>query len=134
MTDTNTWYTLDSMPCSEEYESEYMMINIRPINRLWGPLSGTYIPPIFRIPYRYLMSSTYLGAGADFLGGQYLQFMKSHVTVLCPEGATGSVRFYGDADITNGSIYVYTRGDYQTGFRVDDGALAIYPGGGFYMR
>ena len=60
--------------------------------------------------------------------------MKSDVTVLCPEGATGPVRFYGDADITNGSIYVYTRGDYQTGFRVDDGALAIYPGGGFYMR
>jgi hypothetical protein len=129
---SNTWYTMDEIPCSD-YEDEYVVLNIHPVNRLYNPLTGNYDPPMV-FPYRYLAASSYSGSGANFYGGQYLQFKKNDVTITCPESATGSIRFFGNPGVSEGAIRIYTKGDYQRGFRIDDGALAIYAGGGLFLR
>jgi hypothetical protein len=131
---TNTWYEVDQMLCSDDYANEYMIVNIFPVHRLRGSLAGRYDPPLLWPPYRYLSDDSYTANGADFWGGQYLQLQKSSVAVTCPESATAALRFYGDPDSPNGSLYFFKKGDHTRGFRVDDGAMAIYAGGGLLLH
>jgi hypothetical protein len=132
---TNTWYEVDQMNCSDDYTNEYMIVNIFPVNRIRGGLSGRYDPPLAWPPYRYLSDGSYTAEGADFYGGQYLQFQKDSVLLSCPEGAVGALRFIGDPDSpVIKSLYVFNKGDHTRGFRVEDGAVAVYQGGSILLH
>jgi hypothetical protein len=132
---TNTWYEVDQMTCSANHTDEYMIVNIFPVSRIRGQLSGRYDPPLAWPPYTYLSDGSITADGADFWGGQYLQFQKAPVVLTCPESAAGPLRFYGNPENPGlKSLYAYNRGDHTRGFRVDDGAIAVYQGGSILLH
>jgi len=117
-TDTNIWYTLDAIPCSDP-DDEYMMVNIFPGVSLTHSLSGTYfLWPLF--PYRYFNRDA-SGSSATFDAGQYLQFLPNIVVT-----STGSIKFYG---VTSLETRFFTRGDTSAGVRIDNGGISMYSGG-----
>jgi len=117
-TDTNIWYTLDAIPCSDPDE-EFMLVNIFPVVSLTHSLSGTYILwPLF--PYRYFNRDA-SGSSATFNAGQYLQFLPNIVVT-----STGNIKFMG---ATSFESYFFTRGDTSKGIRIDNGGISLYSGG-----
>lgn len=116
--DTNIWYTLDAIPCSDPDE-EFMLVNIFPNVSLTHSLSGTYILwPLF--PYRYFNRDA-SGSSATFNAGQYLQFLPNIVVT-----STGNIKFLG---ATSFETYFFTRGDTSKGIRIDNGGISLYSGG-----
>ena len=117
-TDTNIWYTLDAIPCSDP-DDEYMMVNIFPGVSLTHSLSGTYFlwPPF---PYRYFNRDA-SGSSATFDAGQYLQFLPNIVVT-----STGNIKFYGATSL---ETRFFTRGDTSAGVRIDNGGISMYSGG-----
>ena len=117
-TDTNIWYTLDAIPCSDP-DDEYMMVNIFPGVSLTHSLSGTYyLWPLF--PYRYFNRDA-SGSSATFGAGQYLQFLPNIVVT-----STGNIKFYGAASL---ETRLFTRGDTSAGVRINNGGISMYSGG-----
>jgi len=112
-TDTNTWYTLNAIPCSDLAE-EYMMVNIFPATSMRHVIAGIYPKAVFNFRYFNQDAS---GSSAIFAAGQNLQFLPDIVV-----SSTGAIKFGGNSRF-------YTRGDMSTGMRTDSGGISMYSGG-----
>lgn len=117
-TNTNTWYTLDAIPCSDP-DDEYMMVNIFPGVSLGSSLSGTYVqwPPF---PYRYFSRDAW-GSSTTFNAGQYFQLLPNIVVT-----STGNIKFFGATSL---ETRFFTRGETSAGVRIDNGGISMYSGG-----
>jgi len=119
---TNTWYAMNSIPCNDpDHTHEWMLGNIRPVQMLSSPVSGTFPRPAF--PYRYFDNGL-TSTGAVFESGQYLQFRRD-AFFLC--GHPGPIVFNGTP--TGGSTYIYNNGDPTRGIRIDNGSITLNYGG-----
>jgi hypothetical protein len=116
---SNTWYTVDALPCSNPSE-QYILCGIYPLVALGPVISGTYSrTPSF--PYWYFDQDAY-GDNATFEAGQYLQFLHN----IKVSSSLGAVRFVG-SDF--GETRLFTRGDPSQGARINEGVISLYSGG-----
>jgi len=122
---TNTWYSMDAIPCNPTTDDDRMLCNIRPINVMTWPVEGYYPAPPPGLPYRYFFFGDFGSQGAEFAPGQYLQFHRR-------------VRVFGDLAFRGSSsadpLHIYTEGDPARGIRIDDGAMVSYWPGGFQLH
>jgi hypothetical protein len=112
-TDTNTWYLMDAIPCSDPDE-ELMLVNIFPLTSVRHAIAGTYPQEGFN--YRYFNQDA-SGSSATFAAGQNLQFLPNIVV-----SSTGTIKFGGNSRF-------FTRGDRARGIRTDSGGISLYSGG-----
>jgi hypothetical protein len=112
-TNTNTWYALDAIPCSDPDE-EFMLVNIFPVTSVRHAIGGTYPKEGFNFRYFNQDAS---GSSAIFEPGQNLQFLPNIVV-----NSTGSIKFGGNSRF-------FTRGDTSRGIRTDSGGISLYSGG-----
>ncbi|MCK4790834.1 MAG: C10 family peptidase [Desulfobacteraceae bacterium] len=126
---SNTWYTLDELPCSD-LNAHDMIRNIYP-----GPslgkvlLSGLYSRPSF--PYRYFdqdCTNYYLVPTATFAAGQNLQFLPG-VKVECIGIIPGTKIGFEGTSSQNTRLFSI-KGTQSAGIKIYDGAIELYPGGG----
>ena len=111
--DTNTWYLLDAIPCSDPDE-EFMIVNIFPVTSVRHAIAGTYPKEGFN--YRYFNQDA-SGSSAIFEAGQNMQFLPNIVV-----SSTGNIKFGGNSRF-------FTRGDTSRGIRTDSGGISMYSGG-----
>ena len=116
-TNSNTWYTLDALPCSDS-DKERMFENIYPAQALGHSLSGTYTRQSF--PYRYFDRDA-TGDSVNFKAGQNLQFLPD-ITVTCTSATGNSIRFEGSS---SQNTRLFTRGDRTKGVHIYDGAVKL---------
>jgi len=116
---SNTWYTVDALPCSDPSE-QYILDGIYPLVALGPVISGIY-PRNPGLPYWYFDQDAY-GNNATFEAGQYLQFLHN----IKVSSSLGAVRFVGSGA---GETRLFTRGDPSQGARINDGAISLYSGG-----
>jgi hypothetical protein len=116
---TNTWYTLDALPCSNPDE-ELILERIYPVVALGGTISGVY-SRFSPFPYRYFDMDAY-GDNATFEAGQYLQFLHN----IKVSSTVGTVQFVGSGI---GETRLYSHGDPSRGARINDGSITIFMGG-----
>lgn len=118
-TGSNTWFTLDYLPCSDIFVENAIMF-LCPAVSLGQNLSGTYEAyPSF--PWRYVNVDA-SGESAVFTAGQMIQSLPG-MTVRCTSTTGGSVRFYGAA---GHHTRIFARGDWTKGVKITDGGVALY--------
>ncbi len=116
---SNTWYTVDALPCSDPSE-QYILGGIYPLVALGPAISGIY-PRNPGLPYWYFDQDAY-GNNATFEAGQYLQFLHN----IKVSSSLGAVRFVGSGF---GETRLFTRGDPSQGARINEGVISLYSGG-----
>lgn len=116
ITNSNTWYTLDGLPCSDPTE-EYMLVNIFPVQSVRHAIGGTYP----RLPFNYRYFNQDATGSGTFEAGQYLQFLP-RITVT----STGLIQFKGTS---SDGFRFFTRGDVSKGINVGNGGINLYAGG-----
>lgn len=119
---SNTWFTLDALPCSELAVEEAIVL-LKPIVSLGPTLSSTYSRDS-SFPYRYVNVDAG-GANTVFQAGQLIQSLPG-LTVRCTSTGSGAVRFYGSPTL---HTRIFTRGDTSKGVKITDGCVALYGGG-----
>jgi len=119
---SNTWYTLDELPCSDP-DAQVMIANIVPEKALFGSLSGTYSRDA-SFPYLYFDCDT-TGNSATFEAGQNLQFLPN-ITVTCTSTTGSYIRILGT---TSNNTLLFTRGDESQGVRIQNGGIRLYQHG-----
>lgn len=124
--DSNTWFTLDALPCTE-MALEEVIANLKPAGCLNSSLSGTY-EPYSGFPYRYVNLDTG-GESATFQSGQLIQSLPG-LTIRCTSTGSGAVKFYGSPSL---HTRLFTRGDTSNGVKITNGCVALYGGGGVLM-
>jgi hypothetical protein len=118
-TGSNTWFTLDVLPCAVLAE-EQMVVSLVPSVALNNALSGTYAQsPAF--PWWYINMDT-AGESAVFTAGQMIQSLPG-MTVRCTSTTGGSVRFYGSE---GHHTRIFARGDWTRGIKITGGGIALY--------
>ncbi|HER42904.1 MAG TPA: hypothetical protein ENO08_00400 [Candidatus Eisenbacteria bacterium] len=116
---SNTWFTLDVMPCAVLSE-ERMIGYLIPSVSLNNSLSGTYAAePAF--PWRYINMET-AGESAVFAAGQMIQSLPG-MRVRCTSTTGGSVRFYGSEGL---HTRIFARGEWTKGVKITAGGIALY--------
>lgn len=121
----NAWFLVDALPGGDPSE-EFAVQRIVPNVALGGTLSGSY--PRNSFNFRYIDRDA-VGSSAEFSGGQYYQFLPG--TVMRGSGTTTYVKIYGSSTY---NTRLYTRGDVNTGIRMDGGCIALSNGGGIVFR
>ncbi|HIJ53241.1 MAG TPA: hypothetical protein HPP66_08820 [Planctomycetes bacterium] len=121
-TNTNTWYVLDAIPCSDPDE-EFMLANIFPVTSVRHAIAGIY-PRVEEFNFRYFNQDA-TGSSALFEPGQYLQFLPG-IRVM----STGTIQFQG-ASMAESRLF--TRGDLSKGIRIDGGGVGLYTGGSLIL-
>jgi len=123
---SNTWFTLDALPCTEMAEEE-VIANLKPVGCLNASMSGTY-GQYSPFPYRYVNVDTG-GESAIFQAGQLIQFLPG-LTARCTSTGSGAVKFYGSTSL---HTRLFTRGDTSKGVKITNGCVALYGSGGVLM-
>ena len=127
-TTSNTWYTLDALPCSDALV-ETVLIEVKPAPSLGSVLSGTYSAPSF--PYRYFDQDCvnyYLTPATTFAAGQNLQFLPG-VKLRCVSPLPGVyIRFEGTSSENTRLFSI--KGTQSAGINIDAAAIVLHPGGG----
>ena len=118
---TNTWYALDGIPCSQ-LVWEYMLINIYPITAV-GPLAIGSYPSNPELRYTYIDVDA-LGSGAVFHNDHRIQFIPG-VSVKSIMGA-GFV-FYGLSGAP--PTRLFTKANLSKGVRIDNGGIVLHTNG-----
>jgi hypothetical protein len=121
-TGSNTWFTLDNLPCST-LDQEGMIVALIPDESLpstLGPFYGNN--PSF--PYRYIPLDSW-GNSVTFSAGQLIQFLHG-VTMRCTSTNGGAIRIYGTPAL---HTRLFTRGDKSIGVRIENGGIVLYGGG-----
>lgn len=116
VTNSNTWYTLDAIPC---FYDDFMLVDIVPANPVGTLILGEYTQqPSF--PYRYFDRDAQ-GHDAVFSEGQNLQFFQE-ITVTGNSSSDHPVRFYG---LPSFDLNLFTRGDLSNGIQLHDGEIKL---------
>ena len=118
---TNTWYALDGIPCSQ-LQWEYMLVRIYPITAV-GPLVAGSYPREAELRYSYFDMDA-IGNRAVFHNNHHIQFIPG-VTVRCI-GDEG-ILFYGLSG--NHPTRCYTKANVSKGIRIDDGFIVLHRNG-----
>jgi hypothetical protein len=118
---TNTWYALDGIPCSQ-LQWEYMLVRIYPITAV-GPLVGGVYPREAELRHSYFDMDA-MGDGAVFLNNHHIHFIPG-VTVRCI-GDEGIV-FYGLSG--DQPTRFYTKANVGKGIRIDNGFVVLHQNG-----
>ena len=126
-TGSNTWFTLDALPCTNLAEEDCIAA-LKPWGSLDETLAGTYMA-YADFPYRYVNVDTG-GENAVFESGQLIQALPGR-TIRCTSAGTGAVRFYGTTGL---HTRLYTRGDTSKGVKITGGCVALYGGGGVLIH
>ena len=124
---SNTWFTLDALPCPD-LTKENCIAYVKPMGSLGATLSGTYAA-YAAFPYRYVNVDTG-GESAVFQAGQLVQALPGR-RIRCTSAGTGAVRFYGAAGL---HTRLFTRGDTSKGVKITCGCVALYGGGGVLIH
>jgi hypothetical protein len=115
---TNTWYALDGIPCSQLIW-EYMLVDIYPITAVGPVVAGLY-PKLEEIRHTYFDMDA-IGNRAVFHGDHHVRFIPGvSVTCLGDEG----ILFYAVAG--SPPTRFYTKGDASRGIRIDDGVILLH--------
>ncbi len=125
---SNTWYTLDALPCSDPND-EYMGINIYPAQALGAELTEESYEKNEEFPYWYFdVDAT--GESVTFEAGQELQFLPK-VTVSCTGTGDDSIRFVGTSSNNTRlfSIKGTATGGRMAEARIYDGQIMLYQNG-----
>jgi len=123
---SNTWYTLDAMPCTD-LSAEEAIVLLKPSGSLNTTLSGTY-GRNSAFPYRYVNVDAG-GESAVFQAGQLIQSLPG-LTVTCTSASSGAVKFYGSPAL---HTRLFTRGDTSKGVKITDGCVSLYGSGAVKM-
>ncbi len=118
-TGSNTWFTIDLLPCNDLSE-EILIAFLRPSVSLNNELSGTYSPNA-SFPWLYINMDT-SGENAAFMMGHMIQSLPG-MTVGCTSSTGGAIRFYGGEEH---HTRIFARGDWTKGVKITDGGIALY--------
>ena len=115
---TNTWYALDGIPCSQ-LQWEYMLVRIYPITAV-GPLVAGVYPRSAELRYTYFDMDA-MGMSGLFMHNHHIQFIPG-VTVRCI-GDEGII-FMGVSP--EQPIRLYTKANVSKGIRIDHGLMVMH--------
>ena len=124
---SNAWYTLDELPCSN-LDDETICAGIRPACSLGAGLFW-YYGRDDDFPYRYFDQDA-VGEFGTFEAGQELQFLPG-VTVTCTSTTGDYIQFYGTRSHTTRlfSVKGTVTGGLVGGIKIHDGELRLYRNG-----
>jgi hypothetical protein len=122
---TNTWYALDGIPCSQ-LRWEYILTPIYPITAV-GPAAAGVYPRSAELRYSYFDMDA-VGNRAVFMNDHQIQFIPG-VTVRC--GGDEGIIFYGFG--AGAPTRLYTKANVGKGVRIDDGTIVLHRNGGIKL-
>jgi len=121
--DVNVWCTIDSVPYSRYYDSETMVIGIKPICSLGATLAGQYTAGSF--PFFYVDQNA-SGENADFAAGLTVQFLAG-TKVVCLGNADARITW---SSSDHAKTVLYSKGNIRQGIKLAGGKIVLRHKGG----
>ncbi len=121
--DQNVWCAIESVPYSRNYDSETMVIGIKPVGSLGAVLAGEY--PAGSFPF-YFMDQNASGEKANFAAGLSVQFLAG-TEVVCKGNADARIAWFSS---DNAKTVLYSKGNIRQGIKLAGGKIILRNKGG----